>query len=148
MDSYEYGELLKTLQSKMSNITDITQPKKIEARLNEIEEIQQNPEFWNNAKEAAKVSQEKTKLERILSVYNEANDALNDAIEYFELAKSENDEDTLEMLFEDAEHLKEEIQKLEIQIMLSGEHDSNSAIVSIHPGAGGTESQDWASMLY
>ncbi|HHH20370.1 MAG TPA: peptide chain release factor 2, partial [Nitratifractor sp.] len=84
----------------------------------------------------------------ILSVYNEANDALNDAIEYFELAKSENDEDTLEMLFEDAEHLKEEIQKLEIQIMLSGEHDSNSAIVSIHPGAGGTESQDWASMLY
>jgi len=148
MDSYEYGELLKTLQKKMSNITDITQPTKIEARLKEIESIQQNPEFWNNAKEAAKVSQEKTKLERILNVYNEANNALSDAIEYFELAKSENDEETLEMLFEDAENLKEHIQKLEIQIMLSGEHDANNAIVSIHPGAGGTESQDWASMLY
>jgi len=148
MDSYEYGELLKSLKAKMSNITNITQPSKIDDRLKEIENIQQEPEFWSNAKEAAKISQEKTKLERILNIYNLANDSLNDAIDYFELAKSENDEDTLEMLFEDAESLKEHIQKLEIQIMLSGEHDSNSAIVSIHPGAGGTESQDWASMLY
>ncbi len=148
MDSYEYSELLKNLQNKMSNITDITQPQKIEGRLKEIEDIQQKPEFWNDAKNAAKISQEKTKLERILNVYNEANEALNDAIEYFELAKNENDEDTLEMLFEDAQSLKEHIQKLEIQIMLSGEHDSNNAIISIHPGAGGTESQDWASMLY
>ena len=148
MDAYEYGELLKTLQNKMSNITNITKPGEIKNRLQEIENIQQNPDFWNDAKAAAKVSQEKTKLERILNVYNEANDALNDAIEYFELAKSENDEETLEMLFEDARSLKEHIQKLEIQIMLSGEHDSNNAIVSIHPGAGGTESQDWASMLY
>jgi peptide chain release factor 2 len=148
MDSYEYGELLKNLQSKMSNITNITKPDEIEDRLKEIEEIQQNPDFWNRAKEAAKVSQEKTKLERVLGIYNEAKDALEDAIEYFELAKAENDEDTLEMLFEDAPNLKEHIQKLEVQIMLSGEHDNANAIISIHPGAGGTESQDWASMLY
>ena len=148
MDAYEYGELLKTLQSKMYNITNITKPDDINARLQEIEELQQNPDFWNDAKNAAKVSQEKTKLERILNVYNEAKDALNDAVEYFELAKSENDEDTLEMLYEDAENLNEHILKLEIQIMLNGEHDNANAIVSIHPGAGGTESQDWASMLY
>jgi len=148
MDSYEYGELLKSLQNKMSNITDITKPDKIEHRLKEIEQIQQNPDFWSDAKEAAKVSQEKTKLERILNVYNEAKDALDDAVEYFELAKAEDDSDTLEMLFEDAENLNEHILKLEIQIMLSGEHDNANAIVSIHPGAGGTESQDWASMLY
>ncbi len=148
MDAYEYGELLKTLQSKMYNITNITKPDEINARLKEIEELQQNPDFWNDAKNAAKVSQEKTKLERILNVYNEAKDALDDAQEYFELAKAENDEDTLEMLYEDAENLNEHIQKLEIQIMLNGEHDNANAIVSIHPGAGGTESQDWASMLY
>lgn len=148
MDNYEYGELLKTLQTKMSNITDITQPDKIEKRLKEVEQIQQEPEFWNDAKAAAKISQEKTKLERIYAVYQQAHSALSDAIEYFELAKAENDEETLAMLFEDAKNLKEQIQKLEIQIMLSGEHDSNNAIISIHPGAGGTESQDWASMLY
>ena len=148
MDDYEYSELLKTLKTKMSNITDITRPDEINKRLKEIEQIQQNPDFWSDAKEAAKVSQEKKKLEKILNVWQEANDALNDAIEYYSLAKSEGDEETLEMLFEDAESLKEHIQALEIQIMLSGEHDSNNAIVSIHPGAGGTESQDWASMLY
>ncbi len=61
---------------------------------------------------------------------------------------SEKDDETLEMLFEDAENLKKHIQDLEIAIMLNGEHDSSNAIISIHPGAGGTESQDWASMLY
>ncbi len=148
MDAYEYGELLKTLKKKMENITNITKPDEIKSRLEEIEQMQQNPNFWNDAKNAAKISQEKTKLERVLGVYNEAKDALDDAAEYFELAKAENDEETLEMLYEDAQNLKEHIQKLEIQIMLNGEHDSANAIVSIHPGAGGTESQDWASMLY
>jgi len=148
MDAYEYGELLKVLDTKMSNITNITKPDEIEKRLKEIEELQQNPDFWSNAKEAAKVSQEKTKLEKVLKVYNDAKDALNDAKEYFELAKAENDEETLEMLYEDAPNLEERIKKLEIEIMLSGEHDNANAIVTIHPGAGGTESQDWASMLY
>ncbi len=148
MDAYEYSELLKDLNKKMENITDITQPDKIENRLKEIEQMQQENEFWSDAKKAAKISQEKTKLERVLKVYNEAKEALNDANEYFELAKSENDEESLEMLFEDASSLEEHIKNLEVQIMLSGEHDINNAIVSIHPGAGGTESQDWASMLY
>ncbi len=148
MDGYEYGELLKKLEKKMSNITDITQPQKIEKRLKEIEELQQNPEFWSNPKEASKVSQEKNKLEKVLKVYRDAKEALDDAKEYFELAKSENDEETLEMLFEEASSLEERIKKLEIEIMLSGEHDNSNAIISIHPGAGGTESQDWASMLY
>jgi peptide chain release factor 2 len=52
------------------------------------------------------------------------------------------------MLYEDAPSLQESTNKLEVQMMLSGEHDGANAIVSIHPGAGGTESQDWASMLY
>jgi len=148
MDLYEYSELLKTLETKMYNITNITKPDDIENRLKKIEKLQQNQDFWSDAKNAAKISQEKTKLERILSVYNEANDALNDAKEYFNLAKSENDEEALEMLLDDAQNLQKHILKLEIQIMLSGEHDNNNAIVSIHPGAGGTESQDWTSMLY
>jgi len=148
MDAYEYGELLKSLSTKMENITNIVKPDEIRARLEEIEQMQQDPEFWGDSDRAAKVSQEKTRLERTLNKYNEAKDALDDAVEYFELAKSEGDEETLEMLYEEAESLKEHIQQLEVAIMLSGEHDSANAIVTIHPGAGGTESQDWASMLY
>jgi len=148
MDSYEYSELLKTLSTKMENITNIVKPDELQKRLDEIEQMQQDPNFWNDAAKAGKISQEKTKTERMLETYNNAKDALNDAKEYFEMAKAEKDEETLEMLFEDAESLQEHIKALEVQMMLSGEHDGNNAIVSIHPGAGGTESQDWASMLY
>ena len=148
MDTYEYSELLKSLTTKMENITNIVKPDELQKRLDEIEQMQQDPNFWNDAANAGKISQEKTRTERILETYNNANDALADAKEYFELAKAEKDEETLEMLFEDAENLEEHIKALEVQMMLSGEHDSKNAIVSIHPGAGGTESQDWASMLY
>ncbi len=148
MDAYEYSELLKSLTTKMENITNIVKPDALQQRLDEIEQMQQDPDFWNDAARAGKISQEKTKTERILETYNNASDALKDAQEYFELAKAEKDEETLEMLFEDAENLESHIKALEVQMMLSGEHDGNNAIVSIHPGAGGTESQDWASMLY
>lgn len=148
MDAYEYSELLKSLSVKMENITNIVKPDLLEKRLKEIEQMQQDPNFWNDAANAGKISQEKTKTERILETYNSANDAVHDAIEYFEMAKAEKDEDTLEMLYEDADSLQESTNALEVQMMLSGEHDGNNAIVSIHPGAGGTESQDWASMLY
>jgi peptide chain release factor 2 len=64
------------------------------------------------------------------------------------MAVEEEDSDTIAMLFDEAESLDDIVKQTEIEVMLSGEHDSNNAIVSIHPGAGGTESQDWASMLY
>ncbi|WP_373034087.1 peptide chain release factor 2 [Sulfurovum sp.] len=148
MDAYEYSELLKSLTIKMDNIKNIVKPDLLEKRLKEIEEMQQDPDFWNDATNAGKISQEKTKAERILATYNNAYDAVHDASEYFELSKAENDEETLEMLYEDAQSLQESTNALEVQMMLSGEHDGANAIVSIHPGAGGTESQDWASMLY
>lgn len=148
MDAYEYSELLKLLTIKMDNIKNIIKPDILESRLAEIEQMQQDPDFWNDASNAGKISQEKTKAERILATYNDANDAVHDATEYFELSKAENDEETIEMLYEDAPSLQESTNKLEVQMMLSGEHDGANAIVSIHPGAGGTESQDWANMLY
>ncbi len=148
MDAYEYSEMLKNLTAKMDNITNIVKPDTLRARLGEIETMQQDPAFWSDAENAGKVSQEKTRLERILSVYDAAYDALSDAQEYFDLARSERDDETLEMLYDDAASLDEHIKALEVQMMLSGEHDSANAIVTIHPGAGGTESQDWASMLY
>ena len=148
MDTYEYSELLKKLSIKMENIKNIIKPDIIIIRLDEINKMQQNADFWNDAKNASIISQEKTKIERILEKYNGANTSVIDAIDYFDMAKSESDEETLEMLYADANSLNESINILEVEMMLSGENDGNNAIVSIHPGAGGTESQDWANMLY
>ncbi len=148
MDAYEYSELLKKLIIKMENIKNIVKPDNIVTRLDEINKMQQDADFWSDAKNASVVSQEKTKLERILEKYEYAHASVYDAVDYFEMAKVESDEDTLKILYDEADSLNESINALEVQMMLSGKNDSNNAIVSIHPGAGGTESQDWANMLY
>jgi len=131
----------------MSNITGVVQPDLIQDKLDKIEELENDQNFWNDATNAAKVQKEKTQLGRKLDKYSLANDAVNDAIDLYEMAKEENDEESLNALYEDADALQEQIRNMEIEVLLSGESDANNAIVSIHPGAGGTESQDWAEML-
>jgi peptide chain release factor 2 len=147
MDNYEYTELLKTVKTKMKNITGVVEPDKISKRLLEIKELENDPEFWNDATNAAKIQKEKTQIQRKLDKYEIASNAVNDAIELYEMAKDENDEESIVALFEEAPALQEQIRKMEIEVLLSQESDSSNAILSIHPGAGGTESQDWASML-
>jgi len=147
LDHYEYSELLKTLNNKMGNITGVVQPDAIKKRLEEIEMLENSQDFWNDAAKAAAVQKEKTQLERKLQKYLSAAETLNDAAELYEMAKEEKDEETITTLFDEAEELEELVRAMEIEVLLSGPNDSNNAILSIHPGAGGTESQDWASML-
>jgi peptide chain release factor 2 len=147
MDNYEYTELLKNLNLKMDNITSVVEPDKLQTRLNEIEELENDQEFWNDAANAASIQKEKTQAQRKLNKYSVAKDAVTDAIELYEMAKEENDEETIEACFSESEALEQFILNMEVEALLSGETDSNNAILSIHPGAGGTESQDWAEML-
>ena len=142
MDSYEYTELLKKLTTKVDNIAQIIKPEEITHRLGEIETTEQDPEFWNDAKKAGEMQKEKTGLNSLLNRYTKAKNVVMDAVDLYDMANSENDEATIEELYRDAEHLEEHITNLEIAMMLSGENDNKNAIVSIHPGAGGTESQD------
>lgn len=147
MDNYEYTELLKNTTLKMQNITGVVEPQKIQSRLDAIETLESNPEFWNDANNAAKIQKEKTQLERKLAKYTQAKSAVDDAAELYEMAKEEGDEESIQALYDDATNLENYIREMEIEVLLSGESDANNAILSIHPGAGGTESQDWAQML-
>ncbi len=147
MDNYEYTELLKNISIKMDNITGVVEPDKIKSRLIEIEEQESDQNFWNDATNAAKIQKEKTQLQRKLDKYTIAKDAVIDANELYEMSKDENDDESLEALYEEAPALEELIRNMEVEVLLSGESDANNAILSIHPGAGGTESQDWAEML-
>lgn len=148
MDSYEYTELLKSLKNKIENIISIINPDKAKNRIDEIEELQKDPTLWSDAKKAGALNKEKTKLTNLLNSYEKAKNALYDARDIFELAQEENDLETINSLFEESQNLENVITNFEIQMMLSSEDDSKNAIISIHPGAGGTESNDWASMLY
>ncbi|PHQ65141.1 MAG: peptide chain release factor 2 [Sulfurimonas sp.] len=147
MDNYEYTELLKNLNLKMDNITGVVEPDKIQTRLDAIEELENSQDFWNDATHAAKIQKEKTQLQRKLDKYSIARVSITDARELYDMAKEENDEESIESCFEDSSDLEQQILNMEVEVLLSGETDSNNAILSIHPGAGGTESQDWAEML-
>ncbi len=147
MDHYEYSELLKLLKTKMQNIAGVVQPELLRSRLDEIDTLESDQEFWNDSTQAAKIQQEKKLLERKLSRYTIASTALNDTLELYEMAKDESDEESIVLLFDEADALEDSVRAMEIEMLLSSENDSKNAILSIHPGAGGTESQDWASML-
>jgi peptide chain release factor 2 len=148
MDAFEYSELIKELENKLNNIKAILKPDEIKKRLNEIQEMENEPEFWNDPKNSAKVQKEKNILTKKLNKYLEVEKELMDNKDMYELANMEEDEETLNEVFEEAKKLKDKIRELEIEVMLSDENDSKNAIITIHPGAGGTESHDWASMLY
>jgi peptide chain release factor 2 len=148
LDNYEYTELLKKLSVKIENIAKIVKTDELLERLKEIEAVEQNPSFWEDTKNVGLLAKEKAKLTNIYKKYEDAKNAVKDAKDLWGMANDENDENTISALIEDAPNLESTITTLEISMMLSGEHDSANAIVSIHPGAGGTESNDWASMLY
>ena len=148
MDNYEYSELLNKLTIKLENISKIVEPEKIREKLQDISKQESKEDFWNDAKQAGVIQKEKNRLLSLLKRYEDAQNSLNDAKDLLEIASEEEDDETIEQLYEDADSLEDLIIKLEIAVMLSGEHDASNAIVTIHPGAGGTESQDWASMLY
>ncbi|NPA56056.1 MAG: peptide chain release factor 2 [Epsilonproteobacteria bacterium] len=148
MDNYEYSEKIKDLQNKLDNISKIINPQQLQTRLEEINTLENNQDFWNEPKKVAKIQKEKNIITRQLNKYNQAKQALQDNKDMFELATLEDDKDTLQEVFDEIPLLEEKIKALEIEVMLSAEHDANNAIITIHPGAGGTESHDWASMLY
>ena len=148
MDNYEYTQILKTLNQKLENIELILKPNDIKNRLDEITNIEQDPDFWANQDKATQIGQEKNRLLGRLNKFNKANEAITDANELYEMAVDEDDTQTIQTLFEEVCTLENIIQQTEIEVMLSATDDSSNAIVSIHPGAGGTESCDWAAMLY
>jgi peptide chain release factor 2 len=148
MDAYEYSELLKLLNTKLQNIESILKPDLLNIRLKEIIDLEADQNFWNDVANATKIGIEKNRILSKLSKFNKAYEAVSGTNELYELANEEKDEETFELLHEEASELNELIKSTEISVMLSNPDDASNAIISIHPGAGGTESQDWAQMLY
>mgnify|MGYP002588362510 FL=1 len=127
------------------NLFDITNVSK---KLEELENKTLEPNFWEDNKLNAPILQEikilKDKKESYFKVFNE----VNNLIEMNELLEMEFDNDLMNELFKNTNEITKNTEKLEIATLLSGKYDSNNAIITLHPGAGGTESQDWAEMLY
>ena len=115
-----------------------------EKRIKELEEEQAKEDFWQNIDKANEVNKELSNLKKELSLYSDLNKQINEGLE---LLNSDVDNDIILLISEELSTLSSKINDLETAVTLSGEFDSLNAYLEIHPGAGGTESCDWASML-
>jgi peptide chain release factor 2 len=118
---------------------------RLEDQLADVEKHLAAPNFWNNQAEAQKVMQRRRRIEADLTLLQSLKRRDDDLGVLFDWARS--GEDVLADLQRSLDELQQEVEAAETKKMLSGEHDQSNAIVTIHPGAGGTESQDWAEML-
>lgn len=127
------------------NLFDID---KKEQKLKELEEMTNHTEFWNDQENSKKVLQEIKVLKDKLLSYNSVKKEMDDTNVLIELGEEENDETIIPEVKHSVKELSKNLEKIEIDNLLSDRHDNSNAIITIHPGAGGTESQDWAQMLY
>jgi peptide chain release factor 2 len=105
------------------------------------------PAFWEDNRRAQEIIRERTELSRVVARLKELTSKSDDLTVLLELAEEANDGSLDAEIADGIASLTKDLDEFELKIMLSGPHDTKAAIVSIHPGAGGTESQDWAQML-
>lgn len=117
------------------------------ADLEELEAQMGQPNFWSNTRTAAVVSRRKSTIERELQQWRDIESKMGDLGALLELAYESRDPGLESELVEELNQLEPRLATLRLELLLSGELDPNNAILAIHPGAGGTESQDWAQML-
>jgi len=107
----------------------------------------ENPAVWDDPERAQKLGQERATLQNIVAVIDTLDSGLGDASELLEMARTEDDTDTVDAVVADLETFEKNVAELEFQRMFSGEADNSNAFLDIQAGSGGTEAQDWAEML-
>lgn len=127
------------------NLFDIDNLKK---QLEELEKQTMQENFWNDNKNSSKILTQIKNLKNKTNEYKKLENEITNLQELTQLIELEPDEEIAKDILKSTNKLQKQIEKFEITTFLSGKYDSNNAIVTIHPGAGGTESQDWAEMLY
>ncbi|MYL33984.1 peptide chain release factor 2 [Pontibacillus yanchengensis] len=117
------------------------------ARIQELEEQMAEPSFWDDQNTAQQVISEVNGLKELVHTLERHEETHENLEVSHELVKEEQDEELHKELEEDVKKLRKSLDEFELQMLLSEPYDKNNAILELHPGAGGTESQDWANML-
>ncbi len=139
---------LKDLKAEMQRAYDSINPSKMKERIKELEVIQNADGFWNDPDNAKVVSKEISQLQSKLEKFEKMLSRIDDTIDLVDIVELEEDEGEDELLMNTIKELEEAVENLSLATLLSGKYDSLNAILTLHAGAGGTEAQDWCSMLY
>ena len=148
MDLESLKILLNEIKEKFKNIKEALKTEEKKASLINLEKETMKDGFWENASLQSEVLSEIKNIKNILEKINTIEIQLSEMEGYYEIASEINETESYNEAISISKILLEKLNKLEIDTLLYEEYDKNNAILTIHPGAGGTESQDWAEMLY
>ena len=147
----EIEELIKLNTEQNSRFDELKKSihlNELQDRLLDLEKQTESQDFWNNPELSAEVLAEITELKKKIASFNEVDNLVQTNKSFLELIQEENDAEIAAELEKSIKETQTKLDSLEISTLLSGKYDKNNAIITIHPGAGGTEAMDWADMLY
>ena len=147
----EYDEYKQKLQALEPTLGELEKALGIPKAREELAELQKETEqegFWNDLERSQQVSRQVKRLENKIKKHDKLVSEWEDTLTLCEMAQEEDDPSQLEEVVSGYETLEKEISERRLAALLSGEYDANNAILTFHAGAGGTEAQDWAEMLY
>lgn len=147
----QFDELKLELEGLRPDIDDLAEALGLERMRKEIAELDTKasmPGFWDDAQNSQKILQRSSTLKNKIAAYEKLHAAYGDALALIELGNEEGDESLLPEAKEELKKIRESLETQRLSTLLKGEYDSKNAILTFHAGAGGTEAQDWAEMLY
>ena len=144
----EYKVKLNNIHPKLKELASSLNIEECKVDLDRLHAQIESDGFWDNTDTAQKVTRQASQLEAKIERYEKMCTHWDDLMTICEMAIEENDDSMLDELVEGYKSLEEEMERERLETLLSGEYDGNNAIISFQAGAGGTEAQDWASMLY
>ncbi len=139
---------LRSLKNDVNELGQSLKIKTLETKTEELEQTTFEPDFWSDSTRSGKILQEIKQLKSKVEDFYNLERRTDDALSLADLAIEENDESFTEEVLNEQKEIEEEIEKMRLSTLLTGEYDANNVILTLHPGAGGTEAQDWALMLY
>ena len=151
MAAIQYEEYKVKLNNIQPTIDLVGKALNLDAAAQEIEELEMassRPEFWNDVENSQKVQKRLAQLKGKVEKFQKLQSSWEDMVTLCEIAVEENDDSLLPELEEQYDAFEKELESMRLGTLLTGEYDSNNAILTFHAGAGGTEAQDWTQMLY
>ena len=147
----ELDQLKQQLSSYEEPLKEIKSSLDLENKKNRIQELEREmeaPDFWNDPEVSTQKTKDLKSMKDDILVYANLEELYSDIEAYIEIGNEEEDEDIVEEAKSAFEEFLSNLEQIRMKTLLSGEYDSESAIVTLHSGAGGTEACDWVSMLY
>ena len=146
----QYDEFKIKLQNMEKSIDELKDSLNINSALEDISVLEQKttePGFWDDMENSQKILQKTKMLKNKVEKYEKLRTLYDDTLVLIEMANAEDDESFLDEITSSVKQIEKTTDDMTLETLLSGDYDRNNAILTLHPGAGGTEAQDWTEML-